>query len=62
MSSQWISAENRLPEDSTIVLIKGGVARYYSSAKAWYSATGLANGRRIRWDVIYWMPLPEPPK
>lgn len=58
----WISVKDRLPENSRSVLIytkDGGIAEgSYSSEGGWV---------QFRWNVknpkvIYWMPLPEPPK
>ena len=63
---EWISVEDRLPEDSTYVLarLSGGVIYQAlcltNGSKQWYGATyeGFVN----KDTVTYWMPLPQPPK
>jgi len=54
--SEWISVTDKLPE-------KDG--RYLIVEDAPYKWVGVCSIRNGKWDsssVIYWMPLPEPPK
>lgn len=67
----WISVEERLPEDGEEVLCYyeyfryGSFNRMYKTIDRGYFLNGHfggepSNGRKAR--VLYWMPLPEPPK
>ena len=68
--SKWISVEDRLPEPEKEVLVwyrytwgagftsyRFGISRWYSNIKRWYEG---CLPKDI--DVLYWQPLPEPPK
>ena len=57
---KWISAEEQLPEEDTRVLVYVNSDR--SSTKM--DTDRMLDGIWVRWctDVIYWAPLPEPPK
>lgn len=62
---QWISVEERLPEESgyTIVYCADGDRRHVTFAK--YQKTPKRwelSGARSYWRVLKWMPLPAPPK
>ena len=51
----WVNVADRLPKENTLVIVEGGVARYFHND--WYSDTGHFN-KRIMWEVTKWMPLP----
>ncbi len=57
---EWISVEQELPPSADMVIVPGGIARYYAKQGGWYSYTA-CEGRPIQWDVTHWMPLPVPP-
>jgi hypothetical protein len=72
---QWISAEGRLPDDKTPVLIlvnntiqigalfweKPNFEDTYKAFQYWDSPEG--EGRDWEWnDITHWMPLPQPPE
>tara|TARA_R110000851_G_scaffold101313_1_gene217394 strand:+ start:557 stop:862 length:306 start_codon:yes stop_codon:yes gene_type:complete len=62
---EWISVDDRLPEDCVTVLVHGGCAHYSKANGKWYTMMErLNNGdyRQISWIVTHWMPLPTPPK
>ena len=62
--SQWISVEDRLPDDCRVVIVEGGAA-YYDEVGIWRTfLERFEDGscRPIQWSVTHWMPLPEPPK
>ena len=62
---EWISVDDRLPEDCVTVLVHGGCAHYSKANGKWYTMMErLNNGdyRQISWIVTQWMPLPTPPK
>jgi hypothetical protein len=60
---EWISVENRLPEDDASYLVwasdsgESEVALYYGDGE--WLTNDLKNITRF---VSYWMPLPKPPK
>ena len=63
-TQQWISVKDRLPEDGVDVIVctnRNGrtveFAYYRYQRKAWFRSCIL-----LIPDVLYWMPLPEPPK
>ena len=64
-TGKWIPCSERLPEESGRYLISAfdGIARrttvvqYQTRCKAW-----TMTGRMAYWNVIAWMPLPEPYK
>ena len=61
--SQWVSVEDRLPEDAKPVIIHGGCGHYSHSNGKWYTnMERLNNGdyRQISWIVTEWQHLPEP--
>lgn len=60
--SEWISVEERLPEENTIVLVWcGEVAVYnYLMNDLWY--TGYCDITTYEGGITHWMPLPEAPK
>ncbi len=61
MMSDWISVEDKLPDENTNVIVDGGIAYYRKGL--WMTLTGeLFPGKPIQWIVTHWMPLPEPPK
>ena len=68
--NQWISVEDRLPESEKEVLVwykytwgaaptsyGFGINVWYSNAKQWRDGCLLKGV-----EVLYWQPLPEPPK
>lgn len=63
--NRWIPVTERLPEESKgyIVCAHDGhiervtVVCWMVRQKSWF-----LTGRRSRWKVTHWMPLPEPPK
>ena len=57
---QWISIEERLPEDSKqkIVFHSRGVSFAYYSRTGWFSSIGKSHYLQT---VTHWMPLPTPP-
>jgi hypothetical protein len=66
---EWISVEDRLPEDGTRVLCwyqyyhygKEAITPEYGIGYYWKGWGGeVACGKDCK--VLYWMPLPEPPK
>ena len=67
---RWISVEDKLPEPEKEVLVwyrytwgagftsyRFGISRWYSNIKRWYEG---CLPKDI--EVLYWQPLPEPPK
>lgn len=68
--NQWISVKDRLPEPEKEVLVwyrytwgagftayRFGISRWYANIKRWYEG---CLPKDI--EVLYWQPLPEPPK
>lgn len=68
--NQWISVKDRLPKSEKEVLVwyrytwgagftayRFGISRWYSNIKRWYEG---CLPKDI--EVLYWQPLPEPPK
>ena len=60
--NEWISVKARVPDDSKMVLIAGGVGFYDKEIKGWRTLVGRDSGRLIEWEVTHWMPLPNPPE
>ena len=66
MSNNWISVENKLPDNCNDVLVTIGK---YDVAIGYYGDIGCFTGKKI-WhvegdhyhDVTAWMPLPKPYK
>ena len=62
---EWISVKDRLPEESgnyivaafTGADIRTSMVPYSHRIKHWN-----LTGARSYWKILYWMPLPEPPK
>ena len=57
--SEWIPVSERLPEESRLVIVEGGVASYLEGV--WFTHTR-CEASIIQWEVTHWMPLPEPPE
>lgn len=65
--NEWVSVENALPpnmDDVLVVVQNNGecwtVTGYYSNtSNVWYA---MLNGQDTQMDVLWWMPLPAPPK
>ena len=61
---QWISVEDRLPENNNTVIVSDGNAvdlGFYNPVKGtWWSKQSLA--AYCLDYIVYWQPLPEPPK
>lgn len=55
----WWKSEEKLPDTSRIVLVRGGIAEYCDGI--WYTQTGQDHGRPISWNVEYWAELPQAP-
>lgn len=69
-STQWVSVEDRLPEDGEKVLVFGkcrcskvkpytNTAYYYDASNKPYWDMGCYKQDEV---ITHWMPLPEPPK
>lgn len=61
----WISVNDRLPEDSGqyLVCANDGYQVRISTLLFWIkNKTWQLTGRRSYWKVTHWMPLPEPPE
>ena len=60
--SGWISVEERLPEEDTIVLVWCGEYAVYNYLRddMWY--TGYCDISTDDGGITHWMPLPEAPK
>ena len=64
---EWISVEDRLPEDSDFVLTAGtGACRegmcvlfHRPEPSRWINTY---TRKEWEWPVTHWMPLPEPPE
>lgn len=58
---QWISVEDRLPEEHRYVLVHlrwGAIATGVHNGRNWWDELTLVNND----NVTHWMPPPEPPK
>lgn len=66
--SQWISVEDRLPEDMGDVLVRAFWHEKWGVRLGWYSHPHKCwhiftpSGDHAWIEVTHWMPLPEPPK
>lgn len=59
---EWVSVEDRLPEHSVLVIVRGGVAYYDKNTNLWMTVTGfIYPGSEIVWKVTHWKPI-EPPE
>ena len=58
--SEWISVDERLPDENVRVLVYINSERSYTKI----DTDRLKEGKFVRWykDVTHWMPLPKPPK
>jgi hypothetical protein len=71
MSGEWISMDERLPEDGEDALIvmppddegdrEVEMAEWHAEAKVWKQLSGMLLAVPGYW-VTHWMPLPEPPE
>lgn len=62
---QWISVEDRLPEDAGDVLVVAFWHEKYQVLTGWHSLGGwlvTAGNEERPLDVTHWMPLPTNPK
>lgn len=62
---QWISVEDRLPEDASDVLVVAFWHEKYQVLTGWHSLGGwlvTAGDEERPLDVTHWMPLPTNPK
>ena len=73
MENNWISVEERLPQNNQLVLaytpcdgymfvgyyLEGRTSRYAWSE--WYIVTAMRSTRKMKKKVTHWMPLPQPP-
>lgn len=60
---EWISVNDRLPERNEYVLVSTPYCKYICDVAlfngvAWYSC----EKSDYMFNIVYWMPLPEPPK
>ena len=71
--NEWIGVEDRLPDERKTVLclcknrtVAGGTAFSVGSRYngCWFlqSRPGMESYPNSEWDVISWLPIPEPPK
>lgn len=60
-STDWISVEERLPEDETIVLAyeRGVYVAHFIARKMFFVHD---RDHEFMPDVTHWMPLPHPPQ
>jgi len=47
--SEFISVDDETPDSNKLVIVHGGVARYYSATGRWFSFTG-CDGILITWE------------
>ena len=57
---EWISVDERLPEEDVRVLVYINSERIYTKL----DTDRMVDGEWVRWskDITHWMPLPEAPK
>lgn len=60
--SEWISVDDRLPEEDTIVLVWCGEVSVYNYLRYDWWYTGYCDITTEDGGITHWMPLPEPPK
>ena len=60
MQTRWIPVSERLPKKGEIVLWCNKEGRVFSSAITYITKTSFSVGKH--YDVIAWMPLPQPYK
>ena len=58
--SEWISVDDRLPEEEQVVIVRGGCAIIRGGEWLTLMDEGWLNPRLIHWTVSHWMPLPWP--
>ena len=62
--SEWISVEDRLPDESVSCLVFGPDGNYVGwvcdPVQKWWAREGDLDDYCV--EVTHWMPLPEPPK
>ena len=64
-TQKWISVEERLPEAGERVLTTDGafVGEMYINKRGQWQRYNVNNqSLRMALDILWWMPLPEPPK
>jgi len=61
---QWISVEERLPEEDEVVLVWGGASVYTAKRHNKYGCMmwWKLNSKQHYCNPTHWMPIPEPPK
>lgn len=60
--SEWISVDDRWPDDQRAVIVSGGTA--YCDGGVWYTFLERYDDltcRPIQWTVTHWKPLPSIP-
>ena len=71
---EWISVEDRLPQDKKSVVVTDGLTSYaiawYGHNRDWVAETDLLDAENydghchieLDANITHWMPLPDPPK
>ena len=61
---EWISVEERLPEEDTRVLVYLEIPKLDALTYTHCDTDRILYGKWVRWGgyATHWMPLPEPPK
>lgn len=62
--SEWISVDDRLPEEDTRVLVYLNIQKTDANIYTFFDTDRILDGKWVRWRgyISHWMPLPEPPK
>ena len=62
--SEWISVDERLPEEDTRVLVYLNIQKTDANIYTFFDTDRILNGKWVRWNkyISHWMPLPEVPK
>lgn len=60
--SEWISVNDRLPEERLPVLISNGIDIGHAKRKVQFWIVIASNDVVHDEEVTHWMPLPEPPQ